>query len=334
MTAGRSTRARGPSNPAPATRVRAILALRGGSAKSYSCSRLKKRSPSLVVVAAGLTPRTTSAAAAATTSGFGAGSAPKGGRRGHFLVPAAAAAVASGDGEGGGGEKEKEKGKGDEDDARDEGENTKNNVSSSSSSPSSSSSSPLYPHLNLDFKPKLTAAELAWCVSASTAAVLLYAVAVAKVNLQKFVAMNARQRAFSTFSLGLVFVVNLLVTRWMAREAQEQARLVSPAEAADPDSLFADVEGLSVHYKLRRPEPGVEDIVKKMGAVVRVNKPASATPSAAAAAAAASPGTVVSCVHGFGANTYSWERATLQPLATALGATVVAHDTPGFGEAD
>jgi pimeloyl-ACP methyl ester carboxylesterase len=36
-------------------------------------------------------------------------------------------------------------------------------------------------------------------------------------------------------------------------------------------------------------------------------------------------------VHGFGANTYSWERATLQPLAEKLNATAVAHDAPGFG---
>jgi pimeloyl-ACP methyl ester carboxylesterase len=87
------------------------------------------------------------------------------------------------------------------------------------------------------------------------------------------------------------------------------------------DSHFADVEGLSVHYKLRRPG-GVDSIVRKMGAVVRDNKPAPAA-AAAAAIAPAGPATVVSCVHGFGANTYSWERAALQPLATALNATVV-----------
>ena len=43
----------------------------------------------------------------------------------------------------------------------------------------------------------------------------------------------------------LIVGVSFLVTRWLAREAQEQARLVSPTEAADPDSRFVDVEGLS-----------------------------------------------------------------------------------------
>ena len=61
-----------------------------------------------------------------------------------------------------------------------------------------------------------------------------------------------------------------------------------------------------MHYKLKRPEPGTDDIVKKVGAVVRENKPATDAPSRKAAAAAEPPGMVVSCVHGFGANTYSW----------------------------
>jgi hypothetical protein len=78
------------------------------------------------------------------------------------------------------------------------------------------------------------------------------------------------------------------------------------AEAADPDSLFADIEGLSVHYKLRRPEPGVDAIVKKMGAVVRNDKPTGPGAGAGAGANAAATPVVVSFVHGFGANTYSW----------------------------
>ena len=95
---------------------------------------------------------------------------------------------------------------------------------------------------------------------------------------------------------------------WIARslvsERQEQARLVTADQAADDDSLFADVDGVRVHYKRRRSR---------------------------APTAGSNPTAVVSCVHGFGANTYSFERAALQPLADALDASVVAHDSPGFG---
>ena len=104
----------------------------------------------------------------------------------------------------------------------------------------------------------------------------------------------------------------------VAREAQEQARLLSPRDAADADSLFAHVEGLTVHYKLRRP-PSSSSAGGSGGG------------GRGGGGGGGGGGVVVSCAHGFGANTYSFDRAVLQPLATALGATVVAHDSPGFG---
>ena len=243
--------------------------------------------------------------------------------RGMFAASAAAAAAAGGeDGRGGG--------NGGEGSAAEDARTSEGSAASASADPSTSTPAAaapkLYPHLDLDFKPKLTAAEVVWCVSASAAAVLVYAVAVAKMNVGKFLAMHAKQRASTALTLTLVFAATFLVTRWAAREAQEQARLLIPGEAADPDSRFANVEGQAVHYKLRRPT-GVTDIVRKIGVAVRPAKPAPGTTSADYVA----PPMVVSCLHGFGANTYSWERAALQPLATSLGATVVAHDSPGFG---
>lgn len=68
---------------------------------------------------------------------------------------------------------------------------------------------------------------------------------------------------------------------------------VPPEQLADPDSLFVEINGLSVHYKRR---------------------------------GAGEP--VFVLLHGFGASLYSWN-AVLEPLGE-LG-TVIAYDRPGFG---
>jgi len=68
------------------------------------------------------------------------------------------------------------------------------------------------------------------------------------------------------------------------------------AELADPDSLFIDLDGLTIHYK-------------KMGA----GEP------------------VYILLHGFGASTYSW-REVMPPLSQA--GTVIAYDRPAFGLTD
>lgn len=68
---------------------------------------------------------------------------------------------------------------------------------------------------------------------------------------------------------------------------------VSPEQLADPDSLFIDVNGLRVHYKMAgQGEPAVV------------------------------------LLHGFGASIYSWRKVML-PLSEV--GTVVAFDRPGFG---
>ena len=68
---------------------------------------------------------------------------------------------------------------------------------------------------------------------------------------------------------------------------------VSPEQLADPDSLFIDVNGLQVHYKMAgQGEPAVV------------------------------------LLHGFGASIYSWRKVML-PLSEV--ATVIAFDRPAFG---
>lgn len=69
--------------------------------------------------------------------------------------------------------------------------------------------------------------------------------------------------------------------------------VVPPEQLADPDSLFVEINGLKVHYKMR---------------------------------GAGEP--VFVLLHGFGASVYSWN-AVLEPLSE-LG-TVIAYDRPAFG---
>jgi len=162
-------------------------------------------------------------------------------------------------------------------------------------------SSRLYPHLELDFTPRLSLAALASCVACSWAAVVAYAVFFSKFHLRHYT-LSLKALYLEVFSFAIVGAAAFWVVKTALAEAQEQARLVPAAAAADPDSCFAAIDGLRVHYKRRD------------GDTRHGEKPI-----------------VVSCVHGFGANTYSWERAALGPLAERLGATAVAHDAPGFG---
>ena len=75
-------------------------------------------------------------------------------------------------------------------------------------------------------------------------------------------------------------------------------RLVDARDLGDRDSKFADIEGVSVHYKVHAP---------------------SAFPRAA-----------VHCYHGFGANTGSWAPVQAK-MSHELDALVTSHDMPGFG---
>ena len=171
----------------------------------------------------------------------------------------------------------------------------------------------LYPHLELDFTPRLSIPALVSCVACSWAAVVAYAVFFSKFHLRHYT-LSLKALYLEIFSFAIVGAAAFWVVKTALAEAQEQARLVPAARAADPDSKFARVDGLDVHYKL---------------STCATNSSISTSDSDSKQGSA--PTLVVSCVHGFGANTYSWERSTLGPLAERLNATVVAHDAPGFG---
>lgn len=88
----------------------------------------------------------------------------------------------------------------------------------------------------------------------------------------------------------------LLLCVWLlplAVPLPSNADLLTPAELADADSRFIEIDGVSVHYKLY----GSGELVFVL-------------------------------LHGFGASEFSWHRV-VEPLAT-LG-TVLAFDRPGFG---
>jgi len=173
----------------------------------------------------------------------------------------------------------------------------------------------LYPHLELDFKPRLSIPALVSAVVSSWAAVVAYAVFFSKFHLRHYT-LSLKALYLEIFSFAIVGAGAFWVVKTLLAEAQEQARLVPASAAADPDSKFASVDGLDVHYKLS--EWDSDSSVSTSESDSKQNQDPK-------------PRIVVSCVHGFGANTYSWERATLQPLAEKLRATAVAHDAPGFG---
>ena len=69
-------------------------------------------------------------------------------------------------------------------------------------------------------------------------------------------------------------------------------------ELADRDSKFADIDGVTVHYKAHRPY--------------------------------GNPAAAIHCYHGFGANTGSWDPVQLK-MAMKVNSLVTSHDMPGFG---
>jgi hypothetical protein len=183
-------------------------------------------------------------------------------------------------------------------------------VVASASTAAADANAPLFPHLDLDFRARVSPAELARCVAAAAVVTAVCALASTRHPLARALLATTPRAVRVAWALA-TFVVALFVARWLALEAKEQARLVAAEDAADEDSAFAAVDGVGiVHYKIRAPNNDAKD-----------ENDASSRDVA----------TVVSCVHGFGANAYSFERATMAPLADALNAVVVAHDSPGFG---
>ena len=78
-----------------------------------------------------------------------------------------------------------------------------------------------------------------------------------------------------------------------------QDRLLAEQDLKDEDSVFRELNGTAVHYKLAQ---GIDP-----------QHP-----------------TAVHCYHGFGANTFSWSYV-YKSLSEQLHAQVTKHDMPGFG---
>ena len=92
----------------------------------------------------------------------------------------------------------------------------------------------------------------------------------------------------------------------LEKEKMERDRLVPAVEARDANSRFADVDGVSVHHKYFAPRKTKKE--------------------------EDSGGTLLSCAHGFGANTYSYEMAFVDAvLKKSENVGVVCYDSVGFG---
>ncbi|KAL0049992.1 hypothetical protein WJX82_002227 [Trebouxia sp. C0006] len=100
-------------------------------------------------------------------------------------------------------------------------------------------------------------------------------------------------------SVAVLFAASLTVCRTLLLERKHQDRLMAEQELKDHDSVFRELHGTAVHYKLAQ---GLD----------------TAHPIA------------VHCYHGFGANTFSWSYV-YKALSTQLRAQVTKHDMPGFG---
>eukprot|EP00741_Cyanophora_paradoxa_P004032 tig00000754_g3916.t1 len=98
------------------------------------------------------------------------------------------------------------------------------------------------------------------------------------------------------------FLQRVYVTLWgaLAHTPASPDQRVDPRELGDPDSRFADLLGLSVHYKEAAPP-------SEPGAPLRVL-----------------------LLHGFGASQFSWH-LVLQSIAEAFGGRAAAFDRPAFG---
>jgi len=158
---------------------------------------------------------------------------------------------------------------------------------------------PLYPHLDLDWRPQLSAAQNAQValVGFGTVACSCAAARSRPDKVQPPALLGLCIVALSSFCA--------LLTRLVLMERLWQAHLRPPELVADQNSLFKKILGVNVHYKkVQSPRP------------LRVG-----------------PGRrVAMCLsHGFGANTYSYEYAFLDPLRRQVNGTFLAFDTTGFG---
>jgi hypothetical protein len=93
-------------------------------------------------------------------------------------------------------------------------------------------------------------------------------------------------------------------------------------ELADDDSLFVDVDGVTLHYKQAWPAAAAASTAAKPDSQAPAAAPAAAAGAAGAgaapAAAAAAERPLLLLVHGFNGSVFSW-RTTMQEVADATG---------------
>lgn len=86
----------------------------------------------------------------------------------------------------------------------------------------------------------------------------------------------------------------------------------APRDLADPDSLFAEVDGVSLHYKESWPAAAATD------AAVQAASSANGGGGSGEAAQRAAQLPTILLVHGFNGSVFNW-RSVMQPLADATG---------------
>lgn len=162
---------------------------------------------------------------------------------------------------------------------------------------------PKYPHLNLDFQPELTKLEVfvVNAVSVVSSAVLgtIFFLSRSRGKSVSGTVGTALSLSAELLVCAIVFFAARKMTASLFIEKKESELLLPPENLGDPDSLFREVGGLKVHFK-RTIHGGTK------------------------------PDKVLCCLHGFGANTFSWE-AVQEKLAAVTKGEVLAMDMPGFG---
>ncbi len=159
----------------------------------------------------------------------------------------------------------------------------------------------------LDYSPKLTILEDIACFVFSVLLSVFYYSRTAPATFSIVYALSLAALCFSTLALSRSW---LLERHYKAVQRSER-------DLASPDSLFLDVNGVSLHYK------------KSLG-TSRKEDDSSSTVAAATTRAETFPDVAIHCLHGFGSSLYSWSMVQNQ-IAAACNALVTSSDMPGFG---
>lgn len=155
----------------------------------------------------------------------------------------------------------------------------------------------------LDYSPKLTFLEDTACLIVSLILCIFFYTRTAPASFSPLYALALSALCFSS----------LVLSRSWLLERHFKAVQRSERDLASPDSLFLNVNGVSLHYKKAlgngEKDPATTD-----------SSPALDTP----------PNVAIHCLHGFGASLYSWSMVQ-NKIASTCDALVTSHDMPGFG---